>query len=209
VHVYRLDHVVVAVADLNEAAARFLELYGLASYDGGRHAGLGTANRIIPLGDSYVELLGVVDDATAAESSIGTWIARAGTRSGRLVSWCLGTDDIEGIAARIGAAPQALSRMRPDGVRLSWRSVGFERAMDLSGLPFFISWDGPADQHPGRVPAPHRAAVEGMASVTLGGDAGRLRAWLGDHDLPVEFSGGPPGVDSVSIATGAGTIDIR
>ena len=208
-HVYRLDHIVVAVADLDEAAALFLERYGLASYEGGRHAGLGTANRIIPLGDSYVELLGVVDDPTAAESSIGTWISRAGNPSGRLVSWCLGTDDIDGIAARIGVAPQALSRTRPDGVRLSWRSAGLERAMDFPGLPFFISWDVPPDQLPGMTPAPHRVAVGGITSVTLGGGADRLRAWLGDHDLPVRFSGGPPGLESISITTASGGIEIR
>ena len=61
-----LDHVVVAVADLEQAAAVFLERYGLASYEGGRHAGLGTANRIVPLGREYVELLGVVDHEAAA-----------------------------------------------------------------------------------------------------------------------------------------------
>lgn len=208
-HVYRLDHVVVAVADLDNAAAIFMDRHGLASYEGGRHVALGTANRIVPLGDSYVELLGVVDGDAAAESSIGTWISRAGTPSGRLVSWCLRTDDIDGIAARLGFAPRSLARTRPDGVSLSWRSAGFERALDFPGLPFFISWDVPADEHPGRTPAPHRVEVSGIALVTLGGDAGRLREWLGEHDLPVQFSGGPPGVESISITTASGAIEIR
>ena len=44
-----LDHVLIAVAEL-EAAAREIEgRYGLTSVEGGRHAGWGTANRIVPL----------------------------------------------------------------------------------------------------------------------------------------------------------------
>jgi hypothetical protein len=39
--------------------------YGLASIEGGRHPGWGTANRIIPLGDAYIELVTVVDDEEA------------------------------------------------------------------------------------------------------------------------------------------------
>jgi hypothetical protein len=41
-----LDHVLVAVDDLDAAATRVEERYGLASVEGGRHQGLGTANRI-------------------------------------------------------------------------------------------------------------------------------------------------------------------
>jgi hypothetical protein len=205
---YWLDHVVVAVADLEGAATAFMNRYGLASYEGGRHAGLGTANRIIPLGREYIELLAVVDRDSAADSRIGSWIARAATAPGRLASWCLGTDDLNGIARRTGLAPQAMTRTRPDGVTLSWRSAGFDRAMDSPGLPFFISWDVPAVNHPGSTPAPHRVEVKGLATIVLGGDTARLREWLGEHDLPVRFSGGPAGVESISIATDSGTIEI-
>ena len=203
-----LDHVVAAVADLEQAAAVFLERYGLASYEGGRHAGLGTANRIVPLGREYVELLGVVDHEAAAVSPIGNWIADEANPSGRLASWCLGTDDLDGIARRIGGSPQSLRRIRPDGVKLSWRSVGFERAMDFPGLPFFISWNVRAADHPGRTPVEHPVEVSGVSSILLGGESARLEEWLGEHSLPVRFSGGPPGIESISIATAAGTIEI-
>ena len=72
-----LDHVLIAVADL-AAAARELEVrHGLASVEGGRHPGWGTANRIVPLGDTYLELIAVVDEAEAAESPFGRWVAAA------------------------------------------------------------------------------------------------------------------------------------
>ncbi len=47
----RLDHVVFAVPDLDEAAVRFRGEFGLDSTEGGRHERWGTANRIVPLGD--------------------------------------------------------------------------------------------------------------------------------------------------------------
>jgi hypothetical protein len=50
--------------------------------------------------------------------------------------------------------------------------------------------------------------VRGLATIVLGGDTARLREWLGEHDLPVRFSGGPAGVESISIATDSGTIEI-
>jgi hypothetical protein len=49
-----LDHVLIAVSDL-AAAAREIEVrYGLVSIEGGRHPGWGTANRIVPLGETYL-----------------------------------------------------------------------------------------------------------------------------------------------------------
>ena len=52
-----LDHVLIAVADLAAAAREIEARHGLASIDGGRHPAWGTANRIVPLGDSYLELV--------------------------------------------------------------------------------------------------------------------------------------------------------
>jgi Glyoxalase-like domain len=77
-----LDHVLFAVTDL-EAASRAIEArIGLSSIEGGRHAGLGTANRIVPLGDSYVELVTVADEADARRNAFGSWL-----RARRPSSW--------------------------------------------------------------------------------------------------------------------------
>ena len=64
-----LDHVLIAVTELESAGEAFEERFGLASVEGGRHPAWGTANRIVPLGSSYLELVGVVDKAVAAERS--------------------------------------------------------------------------------------------------------------------------------------------
>ena len=65
-----LDHALIPLADLSKAVTPERR-YGLASVEGGRHADWGTANRIVLLGDSYLELVAVVDPAEASQSASG------------------------------------------------------------------------------------------------------------------------------------------
>jgi hypothetical protein len=55
----RIDHVLYAVSNLDDAAARWAADFGLRSVPGGVHPRWGTANRIVPLGGAYLELIGV------------------------------------------------------------------------------------------------------------------------------------------------------
>ena len=64
----RIDHVIYAAADLDAAAARIESELGLVAGGGGRHEGLGTVNRIVPLGGGYLELLAVADREEAEGS---------------------------------------------------------------------------------------------------------------------------------------------
>jgi Glyoxalase-like domain len=75
-----LDHILIPVADLSSGVAMFEARYGLVSIEGGRHAGWGTANRIVPLGQTYLELVAVVDPKEAADSVFGCWVAAARPR---------------------------------------------------------------------------------------------------------------------------------
>ena len=70
-----------------------------------------------------------------------------------------------------------------------------------------ISDDVAPELHPGRMHAPHAVTPQGIASVTLGADPEELSAWLGGAALPVRL-GGPPGVNVVTVATGAGEMTI-
>lgn len=72
-----IDHLIVCVGNLDEAANNFKERLGLSSVEGGRHPGHGTANRIIPLGGCYIELLAVVDPSEAKNSTAGVDLAIA------------------------------------------------------------------------------------------------------------------------------------
>ena len=197
----RIDHVVREVPDLDHAAARFLDRYGLASLPGGRHPGWGTGNRLIPLGNDYVELISVVDVAEAEKTEFGrTMLARV-AEGEQWYAICLADDDIDATAARLGLEIAAGSRVLPDGVVVRWRSAGLEDAKREPWLPFFIEWDVPPELHPGRAPATHRVPATGIAWVELAGNPETLTDWLGGADLPFRVVKGKPGIRSVGIAT--------
>jgi hypothetical protein len=136
-----VDHVLIAVDDLEAAAKEVEERYGLTSVEGGRHQGFGTANRIVPLGETYLELVAVVDRAEAAASGFGSWVG--GGERPRLLGWCLRTDALDAVAECLGLTIADGSRARPDGAVLRWRMAGLERSADEPSLQFFIEW-GPA-----------------------------------------------------------------
>ncbi|TMD01551.1 MAG: VOC family protein [Chloroflexi bacterium] len=52
-----LDHVIIGVNDLAQATSVFSEKIGLVPRGGGTHHSGGTANRIILIGDTYLELI--------------------------------------------------------------------------------------------------------------------------------------------------------
>jgi hypothetical protein len=98
--VLAIDHVVVPVADLRHAAAEVETRHGLTSLDGGRHLGWGTANRIVPFGDAYIELVAVADPEMAATTAFGRWVS-SGT-PGRPLGWAVRTVSIEAVSRRLG-----------------------------------------------------------------------------------------------------------
>lgn len=203
----QLDHVVYAVRDLDEAAERFRAELGLASVVGGRHAGWGTGNRIVPLGEQYVELISVVDGAEAADSGFGrTMVAflEGGDRPWTVV--CR-TDELDAIASRLDLEVTEGSRTRPDGQVIAWRAAGFEDPRRERHMPFFIEWRLPsADTYPGRAEAGHTVRPRGIAWVRVTGDGGRLADWLGGADLPIRAAAGDPGVAAFAVSTDDGDL---
>jgi hypothetical protein len=205
-----IDHVVLAVRDLDKAAARLLEEFGLASVPGGIHPAWGTGNRIVPLGGSYVELLAVVDAPRAAEAAFGTLIGDLTASGDRFFALCLGTDDLDTVAERLGVAVTDGSRLLPDGRTLRWRSAGLDLTMEDRSLPFFIDWQVPEDLHPGRAVAPHRISPTGISWVEMAGEQAVVRSWLGDDEVPLRFGAGPNGPTAVGISTaGGGDVVLR
>jgi hypothetical protein len=81
-----IDHLVIACQDPESAAAELERVLGLRATGGGRHPTLGTFNRLVWLGDSYVELIGVWDRALAETSWIGAPTVRALDRGGGLAT---------------------------------------------------------------------------------------------------------------------------
>src|SRR5204863_3015141 len=113
-----VDHVLLPVADLEVGAQRFYERFGLKGIPGGRHPGLGTANRIVPLGLQYLELIAVVDETEAAASRLGRRVAAAAAAGRTFSDWALRTEDLESLRRKLRSRslpPEWQgSRERPD-----------------------------------------------------------------------------------------------
>jgi hypothetical protein len=197
------DHLVVCVDDLDEADGEFRSRFGLGSVPGGSHPGHGTANRIVPLGDSYIELVAVVDAPEASRSAFGKWVATGTDGSLEVGALCLRTDDIQAVTDRLGIDPTAMSRKRPDGTTLSWRIAGVEQTIS-EGLPFFIEWDVPNEELPGMTSIAHPVGDAHLKSVTLHGHKEQLANWVGAAST-VEVVTGRPAITAI-VGTSSGDV---
>ena len=188
----QIDHVLIATADLDVAVARLRETHGLTPSGGGRHAGIGTENRIVALGRGYLELISVVDPAEALSSPLGAaFAARIARRGEGLMGWAVAVEDVAAEAERTGSELSAIER-----AGLKATLAGVSVAMADQYLPFFIQRD-PGSADPGA-----EGDAGGITSIELTGDPARLAAWLGDNDLPVRISAGKPAVVRVGIGAG-------
>ncbi|TME12517.1 MAG: VOC family protein [Chloroflexi bacterium] len=194
-----IDHVVLPVANLALAGAEIEARYRLTSVAGGRHPAWGTANRIVPLGDSYVELVAVADRETADQTAFGRWIAAA--RPGRPLGWAVRTDAIDAVGRRLGLPVVPGFRDPPGGRRISWRSAGVEVATREPALPFFIQW-GDGVPLPGATTVRHPGGPARLKVLSLTADPARLAAWLGEHDLPLAVATGRSRVSAVLLRQG-------
>lgn len=139
-----IDHLVIAVPDPDAAAADLEAALGLAATGGGRHERAGTFNRLIFLGDAYLELIGVWDRALASAHPIGA-AALAALDAGApgLVTWAIATDDAHREVAALRAAGSTIGeavpgeRVRPDGGVVRWH-VATAAPLAADRPPFLI-----------------------------------------------------------------------
>lgn len=202
----RIDHVLLASRNIDDSAGRLHSRYGLCSVRGGEHPQWGTANRIVPLGSQYLEIIGVTDPARAEQSALGRWVAASAGKGDALAGFMVEPDDFDATCDRLSLTQVPGERTLADGTTLSWRLAGLGEAI-TQGLPCFIAWDGRSgldgldrlDEHP-------PPDDTGIAWLEVGGDAAALRHWLGgtvDGLRPVD---GPPGVRRVALRANSETI---
>ena len=187
----RIDHVIYATGDLEGATARLEAELGRPAAGGGRHDGLGTHNRVIPLGRGYVEVLAIADAQEAAESALGRAVAdRIEAGGDGLIGWAVAVGDVAAEAERAGLEVTTIARQG-----LTARLAGVAEAMAEPCFPFFIERDaGVAD------PAAAPGDGPGLDWVEVAGHQGRLAAWLGEaEELPVRIVGGEPALRAVGI----------
>lgn len=141
-----IDHLVVAVPDLDRATEAVWSGAGLAVTAGGRHPDHGTENRLLWFGDSYLELVGIVDVEQARGSWFGRLVAERLEHGGGLAAICLASDDLDadlGAARARGAVvegPFPGERRRPDGRFVRWH-LALPGVLGPESAPFLIEHD--------------------------------------------------------------------
>lgn len=168
-----LDHIIIGVNDLEEAASIFSQKLGLAVSGGGTHPVGGTANRIIVIGDTYLELITVRTPSEARQSIV----ERLAKGDGYL-NFVLTSDDIEAdkaaLASRgvsfIGPTPAQLKS--PGGRTRGWSRIDIERPDLAQHYPFLIQHDSTGQERRFRLagwaePPAHPLGAIKVLSATL------------------------------------------
>jgi len=139
-----LDHILWAAPDLEEGRRAFEALTGVTPAGGGSHPGFGTRNSLASLGGgAYFEIISP-DPAQSLEGNRGGRIA-ALPRPG-LITFALRSTDLPQLRAAAEAAglaidgPIAMSRTRPDGVKLVWSVLHLRHDGLGDAVPFAIDW---------------------------------------------------------------------
>jgi hypothetical protein len=171
----KLDHVIIAVHDLDQAVEDYRAL-GFTTTYGGRHASGATHNALVCFQDgTYLELLAPTGDAAQPGTTDFSPLLQHGEG---LVGYALHSSDLlkdaaDGRArgANIGEVSEG-RRLRPDGIELRWRTASLDGGMS----PFLIE-----DITPRRLRVPddietvtHANGVTGIAKLE-GADFDSLR----------------------------------
>ena len=168
-----LDHIIIGVNDLEAAAAVFSQKLGLLASGGGIHPSGGTANRIIVIGDSYLELITVRAPAEAQQSLL----ERLAKGDGYL-NFVLSSNDIKADSAAMAergvsiSGPTAGQLRSADGRTRAWSRVDVERPELAQHYPFLIQHDSTGEERRFRLagwtaPPAHPLGVTKTLSATI------------------------------------------
>ena len=97
----KIEHVAIAVSDLEAAVAHYEEVWGLPVEHRERVEDQGVEEAMLPLGDSYLQLLG----ATGPDTTVGKFLERRGP-------------GLHHIAYEVPDLEAALADLKEKGVRL-------------------------------------------------------------------------------------------
>ena len=137
----RLDHLAVSAMTLEEGVAHVEAALGVALAPGGQHPLMATHNRLLGLGDVYLEVIAA--DPSAPRPTWPRWFD-LDRFSGvpRLTNWILACDDLE---AEVAQGPKGVGVP----VALARGDLRWQMAVPATGrLPFddafpaLIRWDG-------------------------------------------------------------------
>ena len=198
----RLDHLAVTCADLAAGVAHVERLLGVPMAGGGQHPAMSTHNRLLSLGDLYLEV--IAPDPAAPPPARARWFGLDARGAPRLTNWVAACDDLD--AALAEAPPGAGHPMALARGDFRWRmAVPDDGCLPHDDcFPALIEWQGAAH------PAP-RLPDHGLrlAGLHIGHPAAQaLAGWLGPRlaDPRVTLAPGPAPRLTATIATPAGDV---
>lgn len=181
----RLDHLAVVAGRLEDGVAAVESLLGVKMAGGGKHPLMGTHNRLLGLGDLYLEVIAVDPDAPAPARARWFDMDRF-TGPPRLTNWVAACDDL---AAELALGPvgagTAMALQRGD-YRWQMAVPDDGRLPFDGGFPALIQWEGAA--HPSHA-LPETGLRLARLEITHPGAAelrAALHGRLTDHRITVK-----------------------
>jgi hypothetical protein len=148
----RLDHIVIAAANLQEGADYVNKKLGIEIPAGGRHEMMGTHNRVMSLGSNiYLEVIAIHPDMKVP--GYPRWFGlddphvRESLKGGpRLLTWAVNCDDLDHVVENSGVPLGEVKEAKRDD--LEWRVAISEdgRLPGAGFIPLCIQWM--VDFHP-------------------------------------------------------------
>ena len=170
---FGIDHVLIAIPDLAASTLALEAALGVTAAGGGVRFGSGTASSIIPLGDSFLELLAVRDPRELRSENRGRVLGAFIERGGGLAGFGLLTDDLqkainaawEETVPTAGPHPVALHLFNGTGVHWHTGEVGG----DPWGrrMPVLVAYASEAERAVLLPELAHPLGVTGIAGVTI------------------------------------------
>jgi catechol 2,3-dioxygenase-like lactoylglutathione lyase family enzyme len=213
----RVDHLVIAVRDLDAGAATYAAMLGRAPSWRGRHPAYGTANVLFGLGNCYLELL-ARSDATSDHPLAAALSAYLAGRAEGLFAIALGSDDLASTVAILKQAglapgPPIAGEGTDDSGRIRrWRNVVLDRSETRGISIIAIQHDDPAAIAPAAPTADRSSVVHDVDHVVLFSDdlVGALALWRDAFGIPERWRREFPerGTVNVGLKLGGVTLEV-
>ena len=146
----KIDHIVLAVPELQSGITYLEKLTGAPCSPGGKHPDFGTHNALLKIGkDQYLEVIAADPDNPKEEK---LWMGLSHIKEPRITRLAIKSNDmlsdslwLKKMATELGTI-KAGRRQRPNGSWLSWKLTLPQPDPVIETIPFLINWG--KSEHP-------------------------------------------------------------
>ncbi|MFN4203468.1 MAG: VOC family protein [Tabrizicola sp.] len=154
-----LDHLAVSALSLEEGADWVEQALGVPLAGGGRHPHMGTHNRLLSLGDLYLEVIAI--DPAAPKPGHPRWFDLDRFRGPpRLTNWICRTDDLDAALAKAPPGIGTATDLQRGDYRWRFAVPATGRLPFDDSFPALIQWQG--ELHPARTLRDHGIRLTGL-----------------------------------------------